>query len=261
MIPFNTSFATTTSTSTKTSINIYHPSCIVSQTATVPIALLKVTSIRNEFIGVAPSGEIYRFGQDVTSSAPATNTITTTSSKSSSIWQEMFGKDAFLDDLAAPQPTVVLPPTISRPTDIFDGPSHTLPPVGLLFDAFMTQLLKPKSDSQVKVEGKSEIKYEDVETKVESVSASSSKAHTKKATEEEMKDLESFFKDVLSSAPVTNGSVPKMANGDSTPKSTPVKTNGVGSGKKVNGVAQTNGTPSDESREKQFTKKRRAPKE
>jgi len=173
----------------------------------------------------------------------------------------MFGKDAFLDDLAAPQPTVVLPPTISRPTDIFDGPSHTLPPVGLLFDAFMTQLLKPKSDSEVKVEGKSEIKYEDVETKVESVSASSSKAHTKRVTEEEMKDLESFFKDVLSSAPVTNGSVPKMANGDSTPKSTPVKTNGVGSGKKVNGVAQTNGTPSDESREKQFTKKRRAPKE
>jgi len=55
--------------------------------------------------------------------------------------------------------------------------------------------------------------------------------------------------------------VPKMANGDSTPKSTPVKTNGVGSGKKVNGVAQTHGTPSDESREKQFTKKRRAPKE
>jgi len=173
----------------------------------------------------------------------------------------MFGKDAFLDDLAPPQPTVVVPPTISRPTDIFDGPSHTLPPVGLLFDAFMTQLLKPKSDIEVKVEGKSEIKYEDVEAKVEPAPTTSSKVHTKKVTEEEMKDLESFFKDVLSSAPTANGSMPKMANGESTPKSTPVKANGVGSGKKVNGVAQTNVTPSDESREKQCTKKRRAPKE
>jgi NET1-associated nuclear protein 1 (U3 small nucleolar RNA-associated protein 17) len=261
LIPFNASFATTSSTPKKTTIHIYHPSCSVSQTATIPIALLKVTSIRNEFIGVAPSGEIYRFGRDVTASAPATNTIATTSSKSSSIWQEMFGKDAFLDDLAPPQPTVVVPPTISRPTDIFDGPSHTLPPVGLLFDAFMTQLLKPKSESGVKAEGKSDIKYEEVEAKVQPAPTTSSKVHTKKVTEEEMKDLESFFKDVLSSAPTTNGSMPKMANGDSTPKSTPVKANGVGSGKKVNSVAQTNGTPSDESREKQFTKKRRAPKE
>lgn len=173
----------------------------------------------------------------------------------------MFGKDAFLDDLAPPQPTVVLPPTISRPTDIFDGPSHNLPPVGLLFDAFMTQLLKPESELDVKTESKSEIKYDTVEAKVDPVPITSSKAHTKKVTEEEMKDLESFFKDVLSSTPATNGSIPKMANGESTPKSTPVKTNGVGSGKKVNGAAQTNGTPSDESREKQFTKKRRAPKE
>jgi NET1-associated nuclear protein 1 (U3 small nucleolar RNA-associated protein 17) len=261
LIPFNTSFATTTSTSSKTTINIYHPSCSVSQTATISIPLLKVTSIRNEFIGVAPTGEIYRFGQDVTSSAPATNTIATTSTKSSSIWQEMFGKDAFLDDLAPPQPSVVLLPTISRPTDIFDGPSHTLPPVGLLFDAFMTQLLKPKSEAEIKAEAKSEIKYEAVEPKVEPSTTASSNPKTKKVTEEDMKDLESFFKEVLSSTPAQNGTIPKMANGEHTPKSTPLKAVGVGSGKKVNGGAQVNGTPSDESREKQFTKKRRAPKE
>lgn len=172
----------------------------------------------------------------------------------------MFGKDAFLDDLAPPQPTVVLPLTISRPTDIFDGPSYTLPPVGLLFDAFMTQLLQPKSEIEIKSETNSEIKYDEaVEDKVESSATTTSKPNTKKVTEEDMRDLESFFKDVLSSAPTTNGSVPKMANGESTPKSTPVKTNGVSAGKKVNGVV--NVTPTDESREKQFTKKRRAPKE
>lgn len=170
----------------------------------------------------------------------------------------MFGKDAFLDDLAPPQPTVVLPPTISRPTDIFDGPSHTLPPVGLLFDAFMTQLLKPKSTIDDKAEIKSDIKYETVEIEVEPT-PSTSKPNTKKVSEEDMRDLESYFKEVLSSAPVQNGTMPKMVNGESTPKSTPVKANGAGSAKKVNGVV--NGTPTDESREKQFTKKRRAPKE
>jgi len=172
----------------------------------------------------------------------------------------MFGKDAFLDDLAPPQPTVVLPPTTARPTDIFDGPSHTLPPVGLLFDAFMTQLLKPKTDT--KPETKSEIKYEEVEDKVEPSTSTVAKPSTKTVTEGEMKDLESFFKEVLSGTSVTeNGTStkPKMANGDHTPKSTPVKAPATKG--KVNGAAVVNGTPSDESREKQHTKKRRAPKE
>jgi len=172
----------------------------------------------------------------------------------------MFGKDAFLDDLAPPQPTVVLPPTISRPTDIFDGPSHTLPPVGLLFDAFMTQLLKPKSELEVKAVSQPEIAYENIEPQAEP-SPTTSKANTKKVSEEDMRDLESFFKDVLSSAPAQaqNGTMPKMANGESTPtKSTPVKANGL-STKKANG--SVNGTPNDENREKQHTKKRRAPKE
>lgn len=258
LIPYNTSFATTSSTSKNTTINIYHPSCPVSQTATIAVPLLKVTHLKNEFIGVSPSGEIYRFGQNVTSSAPATNTISTTTAKSSSIWQEMFGKDAFLEDLAPPQPTVVLPPTTARPTDIFDGPSHTLPPVGLLFDAFMTQLLKPKTESKAEI--KSEIKYEEVEDKVEPSTSTVAKPSTKTVTEGEMRDLESFFKEVLSGSPaLENGSKPKMANGDHTPKSTPVKTPATKG--KVNGAAVVNGTPSDESREKQHTKKRRAPKE
>jgi hypothetical protein len=50
-----------------------------------------------------------------------------------------------------------------------------------------------------------------------------------------------------------------MANGDHTPKSTPVKA--VAAKGKANGTAVVNGTPSDENREKQHTKKRRAPKE
>jgi NET1-associated nuclear protein 1 (U3 small nucleolar RNA-associated protein 17) len=261
LIPYNTSFATTSSTSNKTSINIYHPSCPVSQTATIPISLMKVTSLRNEFIGVASSGEIYRFGQDVAASAPATNTVATSATKTSSIWQEMFGKEAFLDDLAAPQPTVVLPPTVSKPTDIFDGPSHTLPPVGLLFDAFMGQLLKPKAE-KIADAGSDTIKYDEPKPKIERSTGPAKTDTTKKVSEDEMRDLESFFKQVLTSAPTTgqNGTLPKMANGDHTPKSTPVKPSSAVKGK-LNGVAIPNDTPTDESRQKSHTKKRRAPKE
>jgi NET1-associated nuclear protein 1 (U3 small nucleolar RNA-associated protein 17) len=264
IVPYHTSFAAFTSTSDKTTINIYYPSCPTSSTTTIAVPLLKVVAFRNQFIGVAPSGEIFRFGKDVTSSAPATNAITTTSSQSSSIWQEMFGKDAFLDDLAPPQRTVVLPATIARPTDIFDGPSHTLPPVGLMFDAFMSQLLKPKSDDKKDIKS-DPIAYqangEEEEVRETKAAVTGKGPQTKKVTEQDMKELEAFFKDVLSTAPAQNGSnqpSQKMANGNGhghgdTPKSTPVKA------KAVNG--DLGATLTDESREKKHTKKRRAPKE
>jgi NET1-associated nuclear protein 1 (U3 small nucleolar RNA-associated protein 17) len=183
----------------------------------------------------------------------------------------MFGKDAFLDDLAPPQPTVVLPPTIARPTDIFDGPSHTLPPVGLLFDAFMSQLLKPtfgakEPVSNVKVE---EVTYianeEEQEIKDQKATTSGRAPKTNKVTEQDMKDLEVFFKDVLSSAPAPTQPSQKMANGGgNTPKSTPTKSVVNGAGKTasaINGEVNGTSTPTDESREKKHTKKRRAPKE
>lgn len=186
----------------------------------------------------------------------------------------MFGKDAFLDDLAPPQPTVVLPPTIARPTDIFDGPSHTLPPVGLLFDAFMSQLLKPKVGakelvSNSKVEKVEEVVYiandEEQEIKDQKATASGKAPKTNKVTEQDMKDLEVFFKDVLSSAPAPTQPSQKMANGGgNTPKSTPTKSVVNGTGKPtsaINGELNGTSTPTDESREKKHTKKRRAPKE
>jgi len=122
----------------------------------------------------------------------------------------------------------------------------------------MTQLLKPKTDSKAEI--KSDIKYDEVETKVEQSTSTVAKPSTKTVTEGEMKDLESFFKEVLSGTPASEtGIKPKMANGDHTPKLTPVKAPATKG--KINGAVAASGTPSDESREKQHTKKRRAPKE
>ena len=252
----------------RTTIKVYHPTSSVPLVSHINTTLLSVVSppIPNEYIGLSPSGEIHRFGPRVTATAPTTTSISTGTSKTNSIWQEMFGRDAFLDDLAPPPPKVILPPTLSKPTDVFDGPSHTLPPVSLLFDAFMAQLLKPtlldgptSTDNKGKANGT--IIYEQ---EVVTPEKKGGVSHTKKVTDDDIKELEGFFKDLLSdSSPTQASSAGRMVNGDA---STPVKS--IPKSKhKTNGTATatTNGqapTPkSEEGREKKNTKKRSAPKE
>lgn len=259
------------------------------KTSTVSLSLLSAVALagREEYIGVAPSGEIYRFGPRVHASAPSTQTITTTQSKSTSIWQEMFGRDAFLDELAPPPSTVVLPPTLAKPTDVFDGPSHTLPPVSLLFDAFLGQLLKPSLEQAAKPPAASAAAanatmYATGDDNDDDAAAISEKAgksggqglvRIKAVSDEDVKELEGFFKDLLSDAPASAASTQadtaaRMANGDTPLKSAPALTSTPKPKQKVkaNGSAPPNGashdTPqSEESREKKHSKKRRAPKE
>lgn len=272
----------------KSTIKVYTPTSSDPITSHVNIPLLSVVAppIPNEYIGVSPTGEIYRFGPRVTSTAPTTSRVSTGDSKSNSIWQEMFGRDAFLDDLAPPPPKVILPPTLAKPTDVFDGPSHTLPPVSLLFDAFMAQLLKPilvehtsstttstpngrTGTGKGKGKANGTIIYEEEVVVPEKKGGQS---HTKKVTDEDVKELEGFFKDLLSDTPTTQArssgqaSANRMANGDAT---TPTKLTLTSTPKpkaKANGTTtNTNGqapTPRpEEGREKKNTKKRTAPKE
>lgn len=277
MIPRGTSFTTIRSAERRSTINTYSPSSPSPTTATIAFPLLSVLALptTEEYIGVAPSGEIFRFGPRVTSSAPTTKSITTTQSKSSSIWQEMFGRDAFLDELAPPAPTVVLPPTLANPTDVFDGPSHTLPPVSLLFDAFVTQLLKPSTAATVKAEDTAQaggILYEEEGREEAKPEKKQGVARTKKVTDEDVKELETFFRLVLSDSPAQEAQpAPKLANGDGPSKaavSTPNQKNKAKSKDQVNGSGAKKGkevaagTPqSEESREKKHSKKRKAPKE
>lgn len=203
------------------------------------LTLLSQTSPRPDefhFLGVAPSGEIFRFGDIPAAARQSANTITTASStdkKSTSIWQEMFGKEAFLDDLVPAstateaeleaqerEATSALQAQASRsgrPADVFEGPSHTLPPVGLLFDAFMVEMLRTaKSNAGTasntraarKAAGrKDEILYEQVDDAVAPQITSGggrggngNGGNGKKVSDSDMVELEVFFKEVLANS-------------------------------------------------------------
>ena len=263
---------TTTSQDKRTIIKVYDPSSSTPSVSHVNFPLLSVVAppIRDEYIGISPSGEIYRFGPRITVSAPSTQTISTGTSKTNSIWQEMFGRDAFLDDLAPPPPKFILPPTLAKPTDVFDGPSHTLPPVSLLFDAFMAQLLKPtltdvngKDTRDTREKAGDTIVYEQEVVRPEKIQGQS---NTNKVTDEDVKELEGFFKDLLSDSPAQitdSASMPRLMNGN-TPSKSEQSTPQSKTKPKVNGTAVNGQAPtprSEEGREKKNTKKRSAPKE
>jgi NET1-associated nuclear protein 1 (U3 small nucleolar RNA-associated protein 17) len=97
-----------------------------------------------------------------------------------------------------------------KPIDIFEGPSHTLPPVGLLFDAFMEEMLRTtkvspnsnENDSD-RVAKKDQILYqqaEDVQPVQPHNGLGSKGGKTKKVSEGDMLELEAFFKEVLSNS-------------------------------------------------------------
>lgn len=125
------------------------------------------------------------------------NAIRSSGSKAVSIWQEMFGQDAFLEAEGttheiAPRHDVVK--KSGNPVDIYEGPSHTLPPVSLLFDAFLEQILVLKS-SVVQGDADEKILYEDEE---EIVPAHLPRKDLgREVRDEEVQELEVFFTDLL----------------------------------------------------------------
>lgn len=205
---------------------------------------LGASSVRElRFAGVAYSGEITRFGDDVARDVVVgANAIRSSGTKTVSIWQEMFGQDAFLEAEGttheiAPRHDVVK--KSSNPVDIFEGPSHTLPPVSLLFDAFLEQILVPKSSA---VEGSAEetILYEEEEEVVPTYLVN--RNPVREVRDEEVEELEHFFRDMLKTGKLVQltilctslraGSGPverKLPNGHAH--------------NKVNGKALPNGTP------------------
>lgn len=164
------------------------------------------TPSTQHFVGIVKNGEIYRFGDLVSSIAPRTirGIGQAATAKPLSIWQEMFGKEAFLEDLGA-APESALPPRIrkvGKPSDVFDGPSHTLPPVGLLFDAFMDELLaakpaKANKDASVAVDG---IIHEGPTPLIAAPEPEVEKSRSRPVTDEEVRDLEVFFRDILTTS-------------------------------------------------------------
>ncbi|WVQ70239.1 uncharacterized protein L199_008465 [Kwoniella botswanensis] len=257
-------------------------------------------------IGVAPSGEIYRFGDLALSAAPLSSKAVSTAQQQKqglSIWQEMFGKDAFLDSLsldvasaeeanATATASALQQRVVSgkgKPSDIFNGPSHTMPSTSILFDAFMDELLSghtslssTSATDQVEESESHEIIYEEgrkIDVDVPAVSVGKGK----QVDDEEIRELEVFFRDVLGNVSTNIPKTPavKKVNGHShghghghghlpngdqnvTPQNNK-RPNGVGSAKHREDEIGFD-TPSSNKKEKetgsaQKGKKRKAPRE
>lgn len=161
------------------------------------------------FIGVAPSGEIYRFGPSVSDFAKqGAKSVSQSGEKSTSIWQEMFGKAAFFEETGAfdtEAPTVAIPrPGKGRPAEVFNGPSHTLPPVGMLFDAFMDEFIASSTVPSRETESAApngDILYEQDEDQLDVTRSNNPKSAEVKyrpVDRDDMKEVEELFKELLS---------------------------------------------------------------
>lgn len=249
----------------KTEVTILAPNGASGRTVTLAVvisALASLPSAAVHLVGMAQSGEIYRFGELQKASAPTKRTITADAPRrATSIWQEMFGRDAFLDELA-PLPekeesavSALQRAAAGRPEAVFDGASHTLPPVGMLFDAFMDELLAPRAEEAV--EG---IEVDEEEATV--LEASVAPDAVRAVTDREVEELEGFFRGLKTGSKPKPKPMPKVGkkpnglpngNGHGRTVSTPVKTK-----PKSKSVPATPDTP--ELVDGKRSKKRKAPR-
>ena len=162
-----------------------------------------------QFAGVSQSGEIFRFGDDISKdTVVGTIAIRSAGERGVSIWQEMFGKDAFLEIEDSYEAEDALDSARSRkagnPVEIFEGASHTLPPVSLLFDAFLESILVSKSP------GHGDLKEEGIIFEAEDVVEPVQMTGSQKGREvrdEEIEELEVFFRDVLKTGTLSSNTI------------------------------------------------------
>lgn len=153
-------------------------------------------------LGLTSTGEIFRFGDNVPAQVSHTRVVKTDGQKGTSVWQEMFGKDAFVDELVLPEvaDAPVVGPQSGRPIEVFDGPSHTMPPVSLLFDSFIGRILQPRNAdtlSTASQQPEEKILFEQESAKpISTVSAPKPRV----ISDQELEGLEKLFRDMSSTS-------------------------------------------------------------
>lgn len=206
----------------KTEVAFLSPSGAPGSTVTLRVLLSALAALPSpaiHLVGIAPTGEIYRFGELQKAAAPAARGISaakTAARRATSIWQEMFGRDAFVDELAPPEePAATAVSALQRavavagrPEAVFDGPSHTLPPVGMLFDAFMDELLAPRPEEE---EAMAVDEAEEVAVPVSTLAVDAVRA----VSDREVAELEGFFRNLRTSAPAKAQTLPALGKAKS----------------------------------------------
>jgi NET1-associated nuclear protein 1 (U3 small nucleolar RNA-associated protein 17) len=202
------------------------------------------------FVGVTTQGEVVKFGE---ASTPAPRLKASLADKQfgaeaegkRGIWQEMFGDRAFAlhnADVSASGAGAgegrvgkVERKIQGRASAVFDGPSHTLPPVATLFDAFIDEVLalpivgqrEAARDASAGALGNGTIDVDytdDDEGQQDGAETSTSQSvvgtgfmptHGRKKDEDvDMREMESFFRQILLSPKTTAQASGKGKNKD-----------------------------------------------
>lgn len=188
-----------------------------------------------ELTAIARDGRTLRVGEDVkpfpkqiqsvsVSAATASAQGTTVKTSNLSIWEEMFGKNAFsgttqTDDV--PEPTLSTKPLKdkrSKYSKVYDGPSTSLPPMGLLFDEFLNDFMDVKPAETSIIPQAPTVRFAgDAGEATETASVVSSEdmlptvdMHVNKVTMKDVQELGDWFKTVvLSSEAARPAATPK----------------------------------------------------
>lgn len=214
-----------------------------------------------ELTAIARDGRTLRVGEDVkpfpkqiqsvsVSAATASAQGATVKTSNLSIWEEMFGKNAFSGTAQAdddvPEPTLSGKPLKdkrSKYSKVYDGPSTSLPPMGLLFDEFLNDFMDVKPAITTEAQAPTVRFAGDAGEAAETASVISSEdmlptvdMHVKKVTMKDVQELGDWFKTVILTSDVaqpvptpqakTNGVVAASAS-VSTPRSAVKKSKGT----------------------------------
>lgn len=180
-----------------------------------------------ELTAIARDGRTLRVGEDVkpfpkqiqsvsVSAATASAQGTSVKTTNLSIWEEMFGKNAFSSasaiDAAVAEPTVMsskpLKDKRSKYSKVYDGPATSLPPMSTLFDDFLNDFMdvKPATATSL-VPEKSTVRFagdgKETSSVVDSASVISEDVaplvdmHIKRVGMQDVQELGDWFKSVV----------------------------------------------------------------
>ncbi|KAL7422218.1 NET1-associated nuclear protein 1 [Cryptotrichosporon argae] len=294
LLPLDSGFLTATSYPTHTALTLF--SSILSQTSAhvgaPSTSLISLPSATPHLVSISPSGSIARFGPSESAPSAAARTVKAEpAAPLTSVWQEMFGKAAFLDDASADghAAPAAAPPSVGaiqarargRPADVYAGASHVMPPPSMLFNAFMDELLgAPGDDTAGTGIGSTDATGERiafVDEPTRGADASLAKDDVRAIKDADVAELEAFFRGLIAvpaaskpapaptPTPVAAKAKPKLglANGHaSTPRKALAALSGASMAPTTPATPATPATDADEAgSERKKTKKRKAPRE
>ena len=227
------------------------------------------------FVGVTSDGEVVKFG-DASAPLPRLSAVlpgeSAAESGSRGIWQEMFGDRAFALQAVSDTEQTLVKSAVERKVQgrasaVFDGPSHTLPPVSTLFDAFIDEVLAlPVVAPAGGKNGEMELEVDvavpqqedgdmDEDAQMPEQTSVLPTYGKKKVDDKEIKELESFFRSILSvDAAVVDGK--GKAKAKSTPR--PSAAEAVSPPSKSTPPSQTPGSAMSEGKKSKKDKRARS---